>query len=341
MSILEVQEEMAVKTSLIPKAYIWRRLHSLFGLWIVLFLIEHLLTNSQAALLLGGNGKGFVDMVNAIHNLPYLEAIEIFLLGVPILVHGVLGVKYLFTAKSNSFRSDGSKPALKEYGRNHAYTWQRITSWILLVGIIGHVAKFRFIQYPVSVNQGLGSAYFVRLDVDNGLYTVASRLGATLYDAEAIEQQQRALKKHKDQSVQKLIESLSSQKASGFDRQTANMLERAQSYEQKVAWVEALGKRWPRPHQVIAATENFGTASLLSVRDTFKSPIYVGLYTIFVLAAVFHAFNGFWTFLITWGVVLRVASQRAMARFSIALMLLIGFLGLAAIWGTYLLNLKT
>lgn len=36
----------------LPSAFIWRRAHSLTGLWLVLFLIEHLLTNSQAALFL-------------------------------------------------------------------------------------------------------------------------------------------------------------------------------------------------------------------------------------------------------------------------------------------------
>ena len=52
---------MTAATAVIPRAFIWRRLHSLMGLWLVLFLGEHLLTNSQAALWLGDNGKGFVD----------------------------------------------------------------------------------------------------------------------------------------------------------------------------------------------------------------------------------------------------------------------------------------
>src|SRR5580692_1285716 len=111
----------------VPMAFIWRRLHSLAGLWFVLFLIEHLLTNSQAALWLGDNGKGFVHMVNALHNLPYLQVIEMFLLGFPILLHMVLGVKYLFTSKSNIVKGDGSTPYLPR-ARNYAYTFQRMTS---------------------------------------------------------------------------------------------------------------------------------------------------------------------------------------------------------------------
>src|SRR4026207_984938 len=109
----------------LPSAFIWRRLHSLMGLWLVLFLMEHLFVNSQAALLLGENGKGFVRAVNAIHNLPYLQAIEVTLLGVPILIHLIWGIKYLLTSKSNSGKTDGSSPSLSKYARNHAYTWQR------------------------------------------------------------------------------------------------------------------------------------------------------------------------------------------------------------------------
>src|ERR1700719_477349 len=85
------------RAPLIPQAFIWRRAHSLTGLWLVLFLIEHLIVNSQAALFVGDNGNGFVNAVNSIKDLPYLPVIEIFLLGVPFLIHGLWGIKYLLT----------------------------------------------------------------------------------------------------------------------------------------------------------------------------------------------------------------------------------------------------
>ncbi len=75
----------------IPREFIWRRAHSLTGIWLVLFLIEHLFTNSQAALYIGDDGLGFVSSVNWLKNLPYLQVIEIFLLGVPFLIHGIWG----------------------------------------------------------------------------------------------------------------------------------------------------------------------------------------------------------------------------------------------------------
>jgi succinate dehydrogenase / fumarate reductase cytochrome b subunit len=309
------------------------------GLWLVLFLIEHLFVNSQAALLLGDNARGFISGVNAIHNLPYLPVIEIFLLGVPIALHGVLGVKYLFTSKFNSHRTNGTAPSLQKYGRNHAYTWQRLTSWILLVGIILHVAKFRFIDYPDSVNLGDKSYYFIPVAVDKGLYTVAARLNVKLYSPDQITQERKELEDRQDEQAL-VVASETFPDSTIYDHQQQVILTSAQTYRQKLEWLEVLEKQKVDRNQVVAVAKDFGTASVLAVRDTFKSPIYVGLYTIFVLAACFHGFNGLWTFCITWGVVLKVAAQQRILRWAWGLMFLIAFLGLAAIWGTYWLNLK-
>jgi len=187
-------------SQIIPREFVWRRLHSLTGLWLVLFLIEHLLVNSQAALLLGDNAQGFVSGVNAIHNLPYLPLIEIFLLGVPIAIHGIWGVKYLFHAKFNSRGTNGTAPEMK-YGRNRAFTWQRLSSWVLLIGLILHVAKFRFIDYPDSINQGENSYYFLPVSIDQGLYTVADRLGVKLYSADQITKERKELEDRQDEQA--------------------------------------------------------------------------------------------------------------------------------------------
>lgn len=332
----------------VPKAFIWRRIHSLMGLWLVLFLIEHLLTNSQAALWLGDNGKGFVDMVDALHNLPYLQVIELTLIGVPILIHGVLGVKYLLTSKMNSAKSDGSKPYLP-LRRNRAYSWQRITSWILLLGLILHVTKFRFLEYPESIQVGTSTFYLVKVKIDDGLYTVADRLNVALFDQEAIQQEREALdERGSEKSLLEAAKVIKDQRYDAwggpvqqpYSSQKAIILNSAKRYEDHVRWVAFLEKeKLPRGEALVAATD-FGTATLLTVRDTFKSPIYIALYTIFVLAACFHAFNGFWTFLITWGWVLKMAAQRAWVTVSVVLMLIMLFLGLAAIWGTYWVNLR-
>jgi succinate dehydrogenase / fumarate reductase cytochrome b subunit len=286
---------------------------------------------------LGDNGKGFIDGVNSIHSLPYLPFIEIFLLGVPFAIHAVWGLHYLFTSKANSFSGDGSKPDLSEYPRNHAYTWQRITSWILLVGIIAHVVHMRFLEYPASADR-LGERYYMsRLSLDDGLYTLASRLSVSLYGEEEILREKNHLKALENQ------DGLSNSMPPSylFDLPKANDLLWKQQVEQQKNWVAALEENPLNKGEIIAVSNSFGTAELLMVRDAFKSFWIQILYTIFVLSAAFHAFNGLWTFLVTWGIILTVTSQWWMQRISWGLMILTSFFGLAAIWATYFLNLKT
>jgi succinate dehydrogenase / fumarate reductase cytochrome b subunit len=308
----------------IPKAFIWRRVHSLTGLWFVLFLIEHLLTNSQAALFIGDNGSGFVEAVNFIKSLPYLPVIEIFLLAVPFCIHAIWGIKYLFTSELNSFATDGATPALPQYKRNRAFTWQRITSWLLLFGVLAHVLHMRVWEYPSSAQMGTQHLYMVRLNQDDGLYTLADRLGFKLYDAKQIQV-------FKDEIETQVIP----------QGTTPEALVAAQKSREQQAWLKALEERPLAEGQVAAVAQNFGIAELLMVRDTFKSPLMSVLYSAFVLAACYHAFNGLWTAMIRWGITLTARSQQLMRYGAVFLMLLLTFLGLAAIWGTYWLNLKT
>lgn len=252
--------------SRISTAFIWRRVHSLMGFWLVLYLILHLVTNSQAAVWLGAEGQGFVRMVNSLEELPYLHEIEVMLIAIPLGVHLIWGIGRLFQAKVNALPSN-QKPSLK-YERNVAYTLQRWSSWILLFGILGHVVQMRFLHMPEELEGG----YSVTITMDKGLRPLSDRLGVALHE---------------------------------------------------------------KDEKIIAVADSPGKAMLLMVRDTFKSPIMAGLYTLFVLAAAFHAFNGFWTFLITWGVILSYRSQKAMIPVSVIGIVVLAFLGLAAIWGSY------
>lgn len=304
---------MTVKAASIPSAFIWRRLHSLLGLWLVIYLIEHLITNSQAALWIGDDGQGFVRMVNAIQGLPYLRVIEVVLLGVPILLHAAWGIKRAFTAKANSHPTNGSKPYLS-YSRNYAFSWQRLTSWILLVGIILHVVQMRFLNEPEKVRFLDQERYLVKLNYDEGLSTLAPRLGVHLY------QQNEMLTIPKEQAL--------------------SIEESDQIAKDRRRWMQKIKGFSLKENQVIAETRTPGTAILLTTRDTFKSPFMGVLYTIFVLAAAFHAFNGLWTFLITWGALLSFKSQKSMVKVCGVVMLVFIFLGLAAIWGSYWINLR-
>jgi succinate dehydrogenase / fumarate reductase cytochrome b subunit len=300
----------ATEVKAIPQAFIWRRLHSLTGLWLVGYLTIHLFTNSQAALWIGNDGKGFIRAVNAIQELPYLPVIEIVVLAFPILIHLIWGVKYILSAKYNSFGNAKRAPHLPEYPRNHAYTWQRLTSWLLIIGIIAHVVHMRVIEYPVLAFKGNERSYLVRITDDAGLHSLAERLGVSLYSAGQIGQ-------------------LTNATGSGPG-----------SRKQEKKWLKALQQRPLKADEYIASANNFGTVELLMVRDTFKMPLMLVLYTLLVLAACFHAFNGLWTFMISWGVTLSAYAQLLMRRVSTFLMIAVAGLGLSAIWITYWINLK-
>lgn len=259
---------MTAAAAAIPKAFIWRRLHSLMGLWLVLFLIEHLLTNSQAALWLGDNGRGFVDMVNALHNLPYLEVIELTLIGVPFLIHMIWGVSILFTGRSNSGSTDGSAPHIP-LPRNRAYTWQRITSWILLICIIGHVAKFRFLEYPEKVHVEDQTVYLAKVSMDDGLYTLADRLDVKLYDCAQIAAEREAINSKKaEHALAEAAQTVKGEKidpitgpvAQDYNHQKAVLLSSAQKYQEKIRLVSALEKEKLSSGQVVAMAKDFGTA---------------------------------------------------------------------------------
>lgn len=328
----------------IPQAYVWRRIHSLLGLWLVVFLMEHLFTNSQAALFFGDDGVWFVRSVDFLRNLPYLQIIEVVLLGVPLLLHAGWGVYYMFSAKANSRPSKGASPSLKK-SRNVAYSWQRITAWILLVGIILHVIQMRFLDYPYKYKSGQQTLYYATYKIDQGLYPVADRLGVSLYDKRAIKQEKENLAKleNKISLVERRLQELRQSETTREDTysEELNQLYKSlQSYEAKREHVRGLESRPIGPHEVMASSESFGNLELLNVRETFKSVIMCLLYTAFVLAAVFHGFNGLWTFLITWGILLSFKSQNRTVHFCTGLMFLIGFLGLMSIWGTFFLNLR-
>lgn len=270
----------------IPRAFFWRRLHSLTGAWLAIFIIFHLFTNAQAALLIGDDGSGFIRAVSAIHEIPFLPVVECLFLVFPIVIHMVWGIKYLRSARFDSFGNTGHTPYLPEYPKNHAYTWQRITSWLLVFGILAHIIHMRFIEYPESTANEQGHSYMVRVTQDEGLESIATRLGVKLYTAKQI----------------------------GIPL---------------------------KEDEVMAVSDNFGTAELMMVRNTFKSPVMIALYTLLVVTTCFHAFNGLWTFMIKWGITLTQRSQYLMRMLSIVLMVVVGALGLSAVWLTYWINLKS
>lgn len=329
-----------MSTKAIDKDFMGRKLHSLMGLGLVLFLFEHLLTNSESAGFLSEDGHGFIKMVNFIHSLPYLKVVEVLLIAIPIIFHALWGIKYLLSAEHNVVSPSQKGPALGFF-RNYRYTFQRLTSWILLIGIVVHVAEMRFLEAPREVFLGTpkNSQYLVVLKLDPKLYSLGKRLNVELLGKKQVLERGTKLIKSQlelEQWEKQHGASIQTDEA-GFNEKLENLSRSQEELALYAKWVKNLEKMSFDPEtEVIAATKNVGTAFYLQVRDTFKDPVMRVIYSIFVLAAAFHAANGLWTALISWGVTLNPRSQRAASIGSLSLMALLIFLGFASIWGTYI-----
>lgn len=327
----------ATTASSASSAFIWRRVHSLAGLWLILYLIEHLIVNSQAALWVGDDGSGFVKLVNLIESLPFLQAIEIAFIGMPFAIHIVWGVQRAWTARNNSNSSDGSRPSLP-YKRNRAFSWQRWTSWILLVGVVGHVVQMRFLHYPKEAMLEGQRRYLTAVTFDEGLYTVAARVGVALFTKEQIaELAQQA----PDAARLPRLSLEEGVRPAEYDPEKERSIEQIERNREMRGWLKTASSFRLSENQVVVSAPTPGKAMLLKVRDTFKSWWMIGFYSVFVIAAAFHAFNGFWTSLLTWGAILSYRSQKAMLPAVWFGTALLSVLGLAAIWGSYWLNLRT
>lgn len=332
----------------IPSALFSKRMHSLMGVWLTIYLMLHLFTNSQAAYFFGENGTGFIHAVNSINDLPYLPIIELLILAVPILVHMILGIKYLRTAKYNSFGTNtGTEPYLPQYNRNKAYTWQRITSYLLVIGIIAHIVHMRFVERPLHASIQDRNYYMVVVNLDEGIYTLAQKLDVQLYTPDKIKIESEKIRSPLSATTGYMYPFFESMKGL-FTKSNPEPLSQTKIQEllaqQKIQseenFIRTLEKYPIIPGQAIAVSKDFGTAELMMLRETFKIPIMIALYTIFVLSACFHAFNGLWTALISWGIPMSERSRNNFLKLSYFLMFLFAFLGLSAIYATYWINLK-
>ena len=311
----------------VQSAFLVKRLHSIAGLFFILFLIEHLLTNSEATYFIGEDGSSFIHSVNFLQSLPYLQGIEILALGVPIGIHILLGIVSLFSTLYNSFPSDGSTPSLPKYPRNIAFTFQRITALFLVIGVIAHVSSMRFINKPQKIE--MSDQFYLNVSPDQGLLSVAPRLDVTILTLESkdlllhrLQKKMNFLKRSVSSNLPEPI-----QEKKNFD---ANRVE---------AKISFLKNQQPSDVSWTAIAPDFGTACLLLVRDTFKSWYLCILYTVFVLMASFHAGNGLWTSAITWGIAQNEQGRRLVRSFSLFFIALFCFWGLSSIFGTYWINL--
>ncbi|HKQ69509.1 MAG TPA: succinate dehydrogenase [Polyangiaceae bacterium] len=114
------------------RAFLLRRLHSLSGVFPVgVFLVMHLWTNAKG---LGGQAA-FDRAVQDIHHLPFLPAIEVVGIFLPLAFHAFYGVKLALSARPNV--------ASYPFARNWLYLVQRATGLLAFAFICWHLWEFR------------------------------------------------------------------------------------------------------------------------------------------------------------------------------------------------------
>lgn len=318
-----------VQEHVVPISFVNRRLHSLAGFFLILFLMEHLLTNSQAALWLGEDGAGFIHAVNLLHSLPYLQVLEIMLIGVPVAIHGYLGVVYLYDGAVHLWSRGGRSPALP-FARNYAYVLQRLTSIIVVIGIIAHVITMRVMRYPETVRYSTHNQYAVRVFPDPGLMRVAPRLRSTV-----VSENSKPLLITENAKRESVARTLLQRAEPPYKIQRIMELRDTQATKERL-------RNWDvSQSSCVVVAPDFGTAALFVVRDTMRRPWICVLYTLFVLAACFHAANGLWTFAISWGFSIKERGRQYVRYISYFLLLALAGCGLASIWLTYWYNLFT
>ena len=112
-----------------------RRLHSLSGIVpIGGFLAFHLYENFQAT----RGAEAYNTMTRHLQQMPFAVALEILVIAVPILFHGIYGLFITGTAKPNVIRNP--------YLRNLMYFLQRATGVIVFAFILFHYWTTRLVQ---------------------------------------------------------------------------------------------------------------------------------------------------------------------------------------------------
>lgn len=129
-------------------SYYSRKLHSLLGVIpLGMFIVAHALTNYQA---FERGPEGFSKGVHFINSLPLVTLLEIFGIYLPILFHGIYGLFVAYQSNSNTGRF--------KYGRNWAFTAQRVTGVLTFIFIVWHVFETRVQVYLGNVtHEELGS----------------------------------------------------------------------------------------------------------------------------------------------------------------------------------------
>lgn len=124
-------------------SFLWRRLHSLSGIFPVgAFLVEHFVSNAFAA-----NGpQAYTDQVKFLTGIPFLVWVEVLFIYIPILYHGLYGFYVWYRGQTN----------VDEYPLfgNWGYLIQRWTGIIAFFFIVWHSLTLRWMGEHLVTNPG-------------------------------------------------------------------------------------------------------------------------------------------------------------------------------------------
>ena len=124
--------------------FLWRRLHSLSGIFPVgVFLIEHLFSNSFAL----RGPEAYARYVSFLVGLPFLVVIETVFIFVPILFHSLYGIYIWWRGESNALEYP--------WAGNWLYFLQRATGLVTFAYILFHVWEQRFAGPSIAADPGV------------------------------------------------------------------------------------------------------------------------------------------------------------------------------------------
>ena len=139
-------------TEIDKRSFVWRRIHSLTGIVPVgLFLLEHFFTNSAAM----HGSEIYNSRVEFLLTLPFVLALEIGMIFLPLIFHAVYGIVIVFTGRANNIAYG--------YGRNWNYLWQRISGFVLLAFISVHVFGTKGWVMQQTLPEGTHPDFFLRM----------------------------------------------------------------------------------------------------------------------------------------------------------------------------------
>ncbi len=128
-----------------------RKLHSLSGIFpLGFFLIEHITVNATAIY----GPETYNSAIAILQSLPLLIVLEIILIAIPLLFHGLFGIYVVYMAKNNVLKYN--------YYRNWAFYLQRITAIITFIFVLYHVWALRIghVIYDFEISFQSVSAHF-------------------------------------------------------------------------------------------------------------------------------------------------------------------------------------